>query len=507
MSAFAHLPLGRPVPYRTHAVSCSIPTIRDLRGYEEKRPETMRSMKLGYPRFVVHPFVRQLADVCVQRAGLAGRKLWLTTTAQVAHALQVHLGGEEVASLYNDGELWGVHHAEGPELFQKSKLFLQHTGGFLSSRHAEDLLVAWGALPEVVAEPRFGGADPAAEAWRHLERLFAGAGREDAWFCPNGMSAVHAAFCAVAGMQAARGRTLWVQLGWLYLDTIAIMRKFTTAEGGYVHIRRVDDLAALRALFEKEGSRIAGIIAEVPSNPLIQSPDLPLLRELADRHGARLILDPSVASVWSVDLFPYADILVSSLTKYAAHEGDVIAGLAVLNPAGADAAELRRRLGECAQPAYPRDLARLAIQLPSAASVTARMEAGLLKVVRFLGSRPEVGAIHWSRAARTGGNFAKVARGESSCGGMLSFELKVPMERVHDAVRLAKGPSFGMETTLISPFIWLGHYDLVSTESGRRELAENGIDPNLLRLSVGTEPPEEIIAVLREALESAGRAS
>lgn len=503
MSAFAHLPLGRPVPYRAHAVSCSIPTIRDLRGYEEKKPETMRSMKLGYPRFVVHPFVRQLADVCVQRAGLSGRKLWLTTTEAVARALQAHLGGEVVGALYNEGELWGVHHAEGPELFQKSKLFLQHTGGFLSSRHAEDLLVAWGGLPEAVGERLHEGADPEAEAWRQISPLFAGAARQDAWFTPNGMSAVHAAFRAVADLQATRGRTLWVQLGWLYLDTIAIMRKFTPAEGGYVQIRQVDDLAALRALFEKEGSRIAGIIAEVPSNPLIQSPDLPLLRELADRHGARLILDPSVASIWSVDLLPYADILVSSLTKYAAHEGDVIAGLVVLNPSGADAAELRRRLQAVVQPIYHRDMARLAVQLPSAAAATARMEAGLREVVRFLESRPEVRAIHWSRAARTGANFARVARDDRACGGMLSFELKVSMERVHDAVRLAKGPSFGMETTLISPFIWLGHYDLVTSENGRRELAENGIDPNLLRLSVGTENPAAIIAELAAALDAA----
>jgi cystathionine gamma-synthase len=57
-----------------------------------------------------------------------------------------------------------------------------------------------------------------------------------------------------------------------------------------------------------------------------------------------------------------------------------------------------------------------------------------------------------------------------------------------------------MKTTLICPFLYLAHYDLVTTEAGRAELAASGIDPDLLRLCVGTEPAEDIIAVLAEAL-------
>jgi cystathionine gamma-synthase len=54
---------------------------------------------------------------------------------------------------------------------------------------------------------------------------------------------------------------------------------------------------------------------------------------------------------------------------------------------------------------------------------------------------------------------------------------------------------------LISPFIYLAHYDLVTTPEGRTELAEHGLSPDLLRLSVGTEAVDDIIATIAEALE------
>ena len=55
MSVFHHLPLGRRIPDRLHAVSVSLPTMRDLVGYEEKDPAIVRQIASGYPRFVQHP--------------------------------------------------------------------------------------------------------------------------------------------------------------------------------------------------------------------------------------------------------------------------------------------------------------------------------------------------------------------------------------------------------------------------------------------------------------------
>jgi cystathionine gamma-synthase len=83
---------------------------------------------------------------------------------------------------------------------------------------------------------------------------------------------------------------------------------------------------------------------------------------------------------------------------------------------------------------------------------------------------------------------------------MISFTLHGAIDAFYDALRLPKGPSFGMRTTLICPFMYLAHYDMVTSPAGRAELKANGLDPDLLRLCVGTEPADEIIAALGEAL-------
>src|SRR5215208_3293459 len=93
MSVFPPLPLGQRIPASPHAVTCSLPRMRDVRGYEEKDPETMRQLTSGYPRFVVHPYARKLADHFVATAPLlADRTVWLTSSGQMAARLAEHLG-------------------------------------------------------------------------------------------------------------------------------------------------------------------------------------------------------------------------------------------------------------------------------------------------------------------------------------------------------------------------------------------------------------------------------
>ena len=55
-------PLGTPVPNKEHAVCVSLPTFDDVIGYEEKRPETLQRLPSGYPRFVRHRKVSELAE-------------------------------------------------------------------------------------------------------------------------------------------------------------------------------------------------------------------------------------------------------------------------------------------------------------------------------------------------------------------------------------------------------------------------------------------------------------
>jgi cystathionine gamma-synthase len=64
-----------------------------------------------------------------------------------------------------------------------------------------------------------------------------------------------------------------------------------------------------------------------------------------------------------------------------------------------------------------------------------------------------------------------------------------------------KGPSFGTQFTIVSPFIYMAHYDLVTNEKSRKELFDLGINPELMRVSVGVEPFDELALVFDEALK------
>ncbi len=499
MPAFTPIPLGQRIPPASpHAVSASLPTLRAVRGYEEKDPEITRQMTSGYPRFVVHPFLQQLSAHLIARENLAGHTLWLASSDRVADRLAAHLGAAHVIR-FTDGPVHALAHPDSADLATRAKTFLQNTGGFLSSRAAEDRLVQHGLLPAAAREELFSG-DALAEVRRHLAPAFPTATPDDLFLTSCGMSAIDVAFRTLSDLQAARGRTIWIQLGWLYLDTIALLKKFTATPDDYVHIRDVFDFAALEKLFAEKGDRIAGLFAEIPTNPLIQTPDVAAICALARRHGAAVILDPSISCPLNLDVLPHADVVVSSLTKYAASEGDLTAGLVVVNPATPDAATLRRTLAARLDPLYARDLARLAAQIGDTPRVLAQIHATVPRVAEFLSSHPKVKDVFWSLHPGSRDNYLRLARSPDAVGSMITFTLRDSLERFYDRLNLPKGPSFGMKTTLICPFMFLAHYDLVTTEAGRAELAASGIDPNLLRLSIGIEPADEIIANLAAAL-------
>ena len=461
----------------------------------------MRQLTSGYPRFVVHPFARQLvAHFTSTEPALAGRTLWLTSSARMAQGLVAHLGGD--ARTFASGGLTGASHPTAPELYARAKTFLQNIGGFLSSREAEDHLVRLGLLAAPYAEETFRG-DAGTEVRRVLRRALPETTDADLLLAPSGMNAIHAVFRASATLQAARGRTVWLQLGWLYLDTIAILKKFTATPADYVYVRDPLDQEGIDRIFARHGGSIAGVFAEVPTNPLIQTPDIAAIAALCRQHGAHLFVDPSVPSIFNLDVLRHSDAVVSSLTKYTASDGDLTGGLIAINPASRDAAELRRLAAAEVDPIYPRDLARLAAQIGETESVLAHIHANTARVVAFLEKHPRVRDVFWALHPASRENYLRIARAPDATGGMITFTLRGTnvLEAFYDRLRLPKGPSFGMKTTLICPFMYLAHYDLVTTPAGIAELAASRLDPDLLRLCVGIEPVEEIIAALSEALE------
>ncbi len=149
---------------------------------------------------------------------------------------------------------------------------------------------------------------------------------------------------------------------------------------------------------------------------------------------------------------------------------------------------------------YERNRQRLAQQIDGYLPLVEQVNESTLQVVEYLNRHPKVSRVHWANEPKSQSNFQKIARSEYAIGGMVSFELESDLARFYDRLTLCKGPSFGMKHSLACPFMYLAHYELVSTSQGRKQLAQAGINPELIRFSVGAEPVAAIIDSLRFAL-------
>lgn len=72
----------------------------------------------------------------------------------------------------------------------------------------------------------------------------------------------------------------------------------------------------------------------MPGNPLLKTPDLKRLRTLADKYRFLIVVDETVGNFLNINVLPYADVVVSSLTKVFSGDSNVMGGSAVLNTHG-----------------------------------------------------------------------------------------------------------------------------------------------------------------------------
>ena len=68
------------------------------------------------------------------------------------------------------------------------------------------------------------------------------------------------------------------------------------------------------------------LTTEIPSNPLLRTADLPRLRQLADKYDFLLMVDETIGNFVNVEVLPYADIVVSSLSKIFSGDANVMGG-------------------------------------------------------------------------------------------------------------------------------------------------------------------------------------
>jgi cystathionine gamma-synthase len=473
--------LGKPIPENVHAVSMCLPRWEDVIGYEERDPATLQALQLGYPRFLIHPYLLQLANHLnpdPDRAALP----FPTAAGAIRHRDFIqHQHTDEAVDVVERNQIHLVLYP--PVCADTARAGWQLLGEGLSSRHAEAILNV-----EPLADPQ-----PIATEIRQKVAHFTQTDPNQIVLFSNGMAALHAAMRAIQPLHPNHG---FAQFGFPYGDTLKLLERLnTTATRFYPHGDQ-QDLNHLKA--DMTANPIAGIFTEFPSNPLLNCIDLAQLRALADEHTCPIVLDETLGGCVNLDTHAYADISAISLTKYFSGQGDVMGGALLINPDRPFAQPLLEALQQAEQESYcfAGDLERLnqqASDLPERMSVINR---NAIEIAAFLEDHPAIEQV-WHPSLTDQERYDHYARSEASYGGVLSFTLEFPEENTipfYDKLACCKGPNLGTVFTLCCPFVMLAHYHEL-------DWAEDaGVSRWLIRLSVGTEPVQELIDRIERAL-------
>jgi cystathionine beta-lyase len=260
------------------------------------------------------------------------------------------------------------------------------------------------------------------------------------------------------------------------------------------------DTSNLKELESRFDQATKAVFIETPSNPLLDVADIRAISELAKKHNAITIADNTFLSPYfQKPLELGADIVVESATKFLSGHSDVIMGVAATNRD--DLAEkigaYQRSGGSIAQPfdvyLAIRGIKTLAIRAD-------RQTENTQKVVSFLDGNPAVDRIFYpGLAAHPGYEIHK--KQAKSPGALASFELNESYDIAvfFDSLRLiTHGASLGSVESLIQNPKTGSHARFTPEQ---REKA--GIKDNLVRLSVGIEDVEDIIADLENAFAAA----
>jgi cystathionine gamma-lyase len=240
---------------------------------------------------------------------------------------------------------------------------------------------------------------------------------------------------------------------------------------------------------------------ESPTNPLLKVLDIAALAESAHAAGARLVVDNTFLSPYLQNpLVLGADVVVHSITKYINGHSDVVMGAIVLND---DAWAERIRFLQNAMGAIPGPMDAFLV-LRGIKTLAVRMEAherNARVLADWLVSHPQVERVLYPGLSTHPGH-AIAARQARGFGGMISFDLRGGVEaarRFLKATRLfACAESLGGVESLIEHPAIMTH---ASIEPARR--AELGITDGLIRLSVGIEHVDDLLADLETGFRAA----
>lgn len=324
-----------------------------------------------------------------------------------------------------------------------------------------------------------------------IRELESGAG---AIACASGMSAIHSALLAALLDRPKRV----VAASMLYGATTGLLMNILGPLG--IETTHVDvcDLAAVEAALAE--ARPGAMIMETVSNPLLRVGAMDKIAALCRAADVPLIVDNTFATPLLVrPLELGASMVCHSATKYLAGHGDVLGGVIVAGPAHYDALRtLSRTIGPVMGPFESyltlRGIKTLALRVE-------RQCANACKVASWLAAHPRVERTYFPGDPKHP-DRESIARlfPPNRFGGLVSFELKgagrAEVFRLLEKLKMVvRATSLGDVHTMILHPAMASHRDL--SPKHRERL---GIRENLLRISVGIEAAEDIVADFDQAL-------
>lgn len=322
-------------------------------------------------------------------------------------------------------------------------------------------------------------------------RLAALEGAEDALVCATGMAAMTAALLALC----ARGDRVMAARG-LYGGTHALLTEELPRFGIETDFVDLHDPSSWATAARAE-TRV--FVVESISNPLCRVGDLPAVAKFCRERDIVSLIDNTFAS--PVNFAPIAlgfDLVHHSATKYLNGHSDLVAGVLAGKRALLDkAVRVVRRLGASldAHACYllERGLKTLVVRVE-------RHNANALRVAEFLAGHAAVARVHFPGLADHP-DHARAKQLLCGFGGMLAFDLRggaAAAEKFLRAVRIpAIAPSLGGVESLLSRPCATSHAML-----SQEDRAALGIEDGTIRMSVGIEDAQDLIADLDQALRA-----
>lgn len=322
-----------------------------------------------------------------------------------------------------------------------------------------------------------------------IAKLEGGAG---AVITPSGMAAVD---LLLGGLPAG---SLVLAPHDCYGGTLRLLK--ARAQLGQIRLGLVDQSDMDTFEVELRGNP-ALVLIETPSNPLLRVVDIAMLSVHARRAGARVVVDNTFLSpALQQPLSLGADYVLHSTTKFLNGHSDVIAGAVIAADAG-EAKALKHWANVTGAIAAPFDSWLTLRGLRTLFARMAGQERNAMAVAERLRSHPAVARVHYPGLVDHP-DHALASRQQRGFGAMISFELVGDVPAVRRFVRAVRvftlAESLGGVESLVAHPATMTHADM-----GAEARASAGISDGLLRLSVGLEHIDDLLAGLEAGLQAA----